>query len=556
MPEAHGTAPAPFQTPLLSHDRVQQPQVREVYILIMASFLTWMTLAFTTKIPPSPHDSLPSLQSHNACHGLDSCGQWATTPQILACTTLHPPQSSTINLDSDDRHERGSEDLLTNGDAEAPRVEPCVTKDNPMAGEVNETHDTVDGGSFDCHSVSSESELSSDVSYVDSPDGSVVSPSSPHGDMLQDLLEERKRRVVDEVMEHFLELFKEGQYDYQANPGDAGEDFGGARECDTRNNGPSFGSTSSSSRGKRKANDSSPPGGQEDGDGSKKQNPDPSGDPKSPSQVDSNRRLGCPYYKRQAMRGEIITPKSTSCVIPGFSTIYRLRHHRRSIHCPRCYVAFASEQQLKPHLTAEEQCEELPNPPPIEGFDKEQEVELRTRRRDKRSMTVEQKWRDTYRILFPHDSESTYPNPYCEHEQGGAPSTPYSEELAQLDAYVRQELPRFVRAKLERTVELDNGHLRESLISQLVDLARDCQEEVSASFWQREATLARANGVYYQGGHEQPTQTSSIPTTALGGHGVVSEVVQAPTPITDEGASNVPTIEETRLSRSSADSPT
>lgn len=239
----------------------------------------------------------------------------------------------------------------------------------------------TDRGSFDCHSASSESEFSSDESDVDSPDEATASPSSAQDDMLQTLLEERKKKVVDQVMEHFWDLFKKLElecprspstlsdgYDdddddddadstissaseisealdcigsgprgnesfrewdmrrcgHGTAPADTGEGSREAGESSSSNIGGSFSSSSSSLQGKRKADDVEPPGGQ-GSDGSKKQKPDPSGDPGSPSQSGRIRRLGCPYYKRQIMRGEREPLKGTSCVYPGFSSISRMK---------------------------------------------------------------------------------------------------------------------------------------------------------------------------------------------------------------------------------------
>ena len=111
---------------------------------------------------------------------------------------------------------------------------------------------------------------------------------------------------------------------HETAPADSGEGSGQAGESSSNNTGGSFSSSSSSLQGKRKADDVEPPGGQ-GSDGSKKQKPDPSGDLGSPSQNGRNRKLGCPYYKRQIMRGEREPPRSTSCVIPGFSSISRMK---------------------------------------------------------------------------------------------------------------------------------------------------------------------------------------------------------------------------------------
>lgn len=205
------------------------------------------------------------------------------------------------------------------------------------------------------------------------------------------------------------------------------------------------------------------------------------------------------------------------------------------------------------------------------GFDQEQEVKLKSKARSRGIVDLEQKWRAVYKILFPGDPEAAYPNPCknypilihknhqltvedCEYEQGDAPSTPNSEELAQFDAYSQQVLPGLVRERLETAVNRDNGVLQENLMSNLVDVIRDCQRVISATFRQGAGTPAQTHEVDYRR-IQQPSRATIGHATALRENDIVPEVVQAPTPIADEGTRNLPTIEETRLSRGSAESP-
>jgi hypothetical protein len=66
--------------------------------------------------------------------------------------------------------------------------------------------------------------------------------------------------------------------------------------------------------------------------------------------------------------------------------------------------------ELDNHLRQPKVCE-IKEAQPMEGFDKAQEKELRSR---KRTMLNEvEKWKATYRILFPDDDEQLQPSP-CE----------------------------------------------------------------------------------------------------------------------------------------------
>jgi hypothetical protein len=51
-------------------------------------------------------------------------------------------------------------------------------------------------------------------------------------------------------------------------------------------------------------------------------------------------------------------------------------------------------------------------PQPVEGFDKQQEKKLKSRKRS--TLSEEEKWRETFRILFPDDEEENIPSP-CEY---------------------------------------------------------------------------------------------------------------------------------------------
>jgi hypothetical protein len=83
------------------------------------------------------------------------------------------------------------------------------------------------------------------------------------------------------------------------------------------------------------------------------------------------------------------------------------RSHAQPIFCPRCYAVFDTNGDFATHLRFNlcQICE----PQPIGGIDRETEKNLR-----KRSPTLrleEDKWRDTYHILFPDVSDADIPSP-------------------------------------------------------------------------------------------------------------------------------------------------
>ncbi|KAF2495305.1 hypothetical protein BU16DRAFT_386157 [Lophium mytilinum] len=130
----------------------------------------------------------------------------------------------------------------------------------------------------------------------------------------------------------------------------------------------------------------------------------------------SVKRLACPYFKHNPRRYQDIT----SCPGPGWSSVPRLkehlyRRHASPIHCPRCYQHFEHTMELKDHQRASEGCD-VRTKTAIEGFDKEQETRLRSKKRSAVSRSEEDKWREVYIILFPDEDESNIPTP-CKHPQ-------------------------------------------------------------------------------------------------------------------------------------------
>lgn len=61
------------------------------------------------------------------------------------------------------------------------------------------------------------------------------------------------------------------------------------------------------------------------------------------------------------------------------------------------------------HQRAEVPCE-VQGSQPVEGFDDLQEKRLRSRKKERKDMSEEDKWRKVYQILFPTDDESKIPS--------------------------------------------------------------------------------------------------------------------------------------------------
>jgi hypothetical protein len=71
---------------------------------------------------------------------------------------------------------------------------------------------------------------------------------------------------------------------------------------------------------------------------------------------------------------------------------------------------FKADALLKTHQRAEPPCP-IRDEMEIEGFDRNQERLLRSRKRATEPMTEKEKWRAMYRILFPNDDPANTPSP-------------------------------------------------------------------------------------------------------------------------------------------------
>jgi hypothetical protein len=119
-------------------------------------------------------------------------------------------------------------------------------------------------------------------------------------------------------------------------------------------------------------------------------------------------RFACPFYKHDPNRYR----NRRTCPGPGWPTVHRMkehlyRSHAQPIYCPRCYTMFDGDGDLANHLRSNP-CQ-MSAPQPIEGIDRET---LNTLRRRSPPLRLEEdKWRDTYRALFPDVAESDIPSP-------------------------------------------------------------------------------------------------------------------------------------------------
>ncbi|KAK4445420.1 hypothetical protein QBC34DRAFT_306863 [Podospora aff. communis PSN243] len=170
------------------------------------------------------------------------------------------------------------------------------------------------------------------------------------------------------------------------------------------------------------------------------------------------KKFACPYFKRNRAKYS----KWTSCPGPGWDEVHRVkthlyRRHALPIQCPRCWGVFKSDELLRTHLQQNPPCQMADNRTPVEGFTKDQEKRLRSRKKAQADTKDEDKWREIYTILFPDDDESSIPSPYYD-PSDFSPSPPTGtstadNSLEDYTTFIRREMPTLVRRELETVMQ-------------------------------------------------------------------------------------------------------
>ncbi|KAL2148641.1 hypothetical protein VTH82DRAFT_2195 [Thermothelomyces myriococcoides] len=230
---------------------------------------------------------------------------------------------------------------------------------------------------------------------------------------------------------------------------------------------------------------------EEDGDGRRKKSK------RSPNAATPGGRgapkFACPYFKRNPKKYR----KWTSCPGPGWDEVHRVkthlyRRHTLPIQCPRCWEQFKVESQLQDHLQQDPPCPIRQNRVIQEGFTKEQEKKLRSRKKTHADMTDEDKWREIYMILFPDDDPETIPSPYySESEDGGDNhNSGLSGELEDYATFVRREMPTLVRRELERLFQEEYPDIEERIRPRVADIVLSLQPRLLSLYKQSQMPLS------------------------------------------------------------------
>ncbi|KAF2660897.1 hypothetical protein K491DRAFT_711474 [Lophiostoma macrostomum CBS 122681] len=218
--------------------------------------------------------------------------------------------------------------------------------------------------------------------------------------------------------------------------------------------------------GKRKAlgGDDSPPDDQDETNPNKRRRTSIT----TTEDSESGPRFACPFYKHDPMRYR----NRRTCPGPGWPTVHRMkehlyRSHAQPIYCPRCYSMFDADSDLANHLRSNP-CA-MSASQPIDGIDRETLQNLRKRSPPLR--LEEDKWRDTYHLLFPEVPEADIPSPYYENDSPTEESRRFRRVLLQR-----------IQQELFTTAERETGDVEQDLLRRVASIIRRCEDELLNSF--------------------------------------------------------------------------
>ncbi|KAK5660598.1 hypothetical protein OQA88_13161 [Cercophora sp. LCS_1] len=206
-----------------------------------------------------------------------------------------------------------------------------------------------------------------------------------------------------------------------------------------------------------------------------------------------SKKFACPYFKRNRRKYS----KWTSCPGPGWDEVHRVkthlyRRHALPIQCPRCWDIFKTEDALNAHLQHDVRCEVRENRSLVEGFTKDQEKKLRSRKKATADTTDEDKWREIYTILFPDDDPESTPTPYydsTDYEPDDSAS-PRSGELEDYTTFVRREMPTLVRRELENLFDNEFQDIEAHLRPRVAEIVLKLQPKLLGLYKQSQMPLS------------------------------------------------------------------
>ncbi|KAL1836191.1 hypothetical protein VTJ49DRAFT_5458 [Mycothermus thermophilus] len=151
----------------------------------------------------------------------------------------------------------------------------------------------------------------------------------------------------------------------------------------------------------------------------------------------------------------------------------------------------SSPPALRLHIQQDPPCRIQEKRTLQEGFTKDQEKKLRSRKKTHADMNDEDKWREIYTILFPDDDHSSIPSPYYDDsDDEEASGFIGSGEFEDYATFVRREMPTLVRRELEVLFRDEFKDVEERLRPRIAQMVLDLQPKLLDLYKQSQMPLS------------------------------------------------------------------
>ncbi|KAK0376693.1 hypothetical protein CLIM01_05961 [Colletotrichum limetticola] len=188
--------------------------------------------------------------------------------------------------------------------------------------------------------------------------------------------------------------------------------------------------------------------------------------------------LACPFFKWNPLGYQ----RKKECAGPGWPTVHRLkehlfrRHGRLPFQCSRCRQYLKTQAKLDSHLRVAQLCE-INTEADLSGeFKFGPDIERLLRVRSSPKLTVEEKWKQVYKILFDV-REDEIPTPYYDYDISVLDREETLMEFARRDIVIR------VRQHIEAEVEQRFADVAPELIAELRDIVRGVWPSLMQDFY-------------------------------------------------------------------------
>ncbi|GAB1316411.1 hypothetical protein MFIFM68171_06621 [Madurella fahalii] len=227
------------------------------------------------------------------------------------------------------------------------------------------------------------------------------------------------------------------------------------------------------------------------------------GNPKSKDPVNSkeeNAGYACPYFKYNPA----MYKRARNCPGPGWPSVRRVKEHLYRRHrqpryrCGRCWQPFKDEVGYLDHQRLPEPCS-LRDMEHVEGFDAAQERSLRSRKRTKgqTELSETEKWREMYKILFPHVDYDDIPSPFYEYGElmssmkANGPQSNSGDRLRECEEFLLREVPLRLRQALCLEAERNFSIVEETLRREASSCVSTLISQVFQEFRSQSSTAAQ-----------------------------------------------------------------